>query len=179
MFEPPQLRCPHGPVAPLCLTDERDGRTRGTRTPAAFQRQHVDLVAGPVLAAGDGRPTRRTHSQTKLLVGVPGDPFGGQCLEVRAEDLGVDGVLDVIPNLLAAARFEVRKIRLDDQMVQPYDRIGDPDPRSPVLEHVAVPLDEAGSLQHAELVAERAGRSSQRAADLGGGAFAGRDGRQK
>ena len=81
---------------------------------AARERQDVDLVAHLVLAAGDDGLPDRADGQACLSGSVAGDPLGGECLEMGAEDLGFCGVLCLGPDLARPASFQVGQVRFDD-----------------------------------------------------------------
>ena len=73
------------------------------------------VLARPVqvLALDDGLPDR-ADGEARFPGGVPGDPFGGERLEVRPQDLGLHGVLCLGPDLASPPSFQIGQVRLDD-----------------------------------------------------------------
>ena len=114
VLEPVQLGQAGTAVAVLGLADERYWRAGGPWPAAARERQDVDLVAHLVLAAGDDGLPDRADGQACLSGSVAGDPLGGECLEMGAEDLGFCGVLCLGPDLARPASFQVGQVRFDD-----------------------------------------------------------------
>src|SRR5579875_2855759 len=171
VLQPAEFRHPRPAVPVLGLTDDHDRDTRRPWPAATGQGEHVDVVRGLVLAARDNGVPYRPDRQAGLVVGVAREPVSRQRFQMRPEDLRVDRVLNLAPHLRGTARFQVSQVRLDDELVQTHELIGDGDHGTPVTKEIVAPLDEPGRSEHPELVRERGGRPGEQSADLGRRAF--------
>src|SRR5690348_1573129 len=107
MLESAELSQAGSAIAMLGLADERNRSAGGPRPGAAGERQDVDLVAGLVLAAGDDSLSDRADGKALLRSRVAGGPLGGDRLEVRPVNLGLNGVRRFGPDLGRLAGLQV------------------------------------------------------------------------
>ncbi len=59
------------------------------------------------------------------------------------------------PDLRSVPGLEISEVGLNNQVIEPDDRIGHRERRPPLTKQVLAPVDETGGLEQAELVGER------------------------
>ena len=84
-------------------------------------------MSGLVLPARDDGLPDWADREAGLLVRVACSPVSRECLEVRAEDLRLDGMTRLIPHSPGTPSFQIGQEGLDDQLMEPDQRIGNRD----------------------------------------------------
>jgi hypothetical protein len=130
-------------------------------------------VLRPGGLVGDlGGADRAGQSAREQGVGVAAGEVAGQVLEVRSEDLGVEGRSGLLPRLLGEALLDCGGLREGDELVEADDRVGEGDDGVLGAEDVLFPPDVASGFQDSERVSDGVARALQGGADLARGSGA-------